>query len=97
MSPRPPSSAVDAADEEVLIMTQLYLCEEPYWSKYDAAATDHYSTNGNISINVISDGEKDTESLFTTSKFCCQNFGYTVFFKDNFKNITFLRTYIQKI
>jgi hypothetical protein len=58
MSPRPPSSSCTAdVEADLLIMTQLYLCEEPYWSKYDAAATDQYSTNGNISINVISDGK----------------------------------------
>ena len=34
-------------------MTQLYLCEEPYWSKYDQS--DLYDHP--IEINVISDGE----------------------------------------
>ena len=34
-------------------MTQLYLCEEPYWSKYDQS--DLYEHP--IEINVISDGE----------------------------------------
>ena len=34
-------------------MTQLYLCEEPYWSKYDQS--DLYDHP--IEINVISDGK----------------------------------------
>ena len=34
-------------------MTQLYLCEEPYWSKYDQS--DLYEHP--IEINVISDGK----------------------------------------
>ena len=35
-------------------MTQLYLCEEPYWSKYDHS--DIYDHP--LEINVISDGKK---------------------------------------
>ena len=48
-------------------MTQLYLCEEPYWSKYDHS--DLYDHP--LEINVISDGkdyyfveEAQTEVLF---------------------------------
>ncbi len=33
-------------------MTQLYLCEEPYWSKYDQSDI----CSEAIQINVISDG-----------------------------------------
>jgi hypothetical protein len=37
-------------------MSQLYLCEEPYWSKYDGTdiASEH------IQITVISDGNTET-------------------------------------
>ena len=38
-------------------MTQLYLCEEPYWSKYDVSEIG----SENILINVISDG---TDKIF---------------------------------
>ncbi len=34
-------------------MTQLYLCEEPYWSKYDQSDI----CSEAIQINVISDGK----------------------------------------
>ena len=37
-------------------MTQLYLCEEPYWSKYDGSEVGSEA----IQINVISDGTKLT-------------------------------------
>ena len=35
------------------VMTQLYLCEEPYWSKFDQAEVCSHA----IQINVISDGK----------------------------------------
>ena len=35
------------------IMSQLYLCEEPYWSKYDQSDV----CTKALQINVISDGE----------------------------------------
>ena len=38
-------------------MTQLYLCEEPYWSKYDRSEICPHA----LQINVISDGKKDKE------------------------------------
>ena len=44
-----PTSSVCAA------MTQLYLCEEPYWSKYDRSEICPHA----LQINVISDGKKD--------------------------------------
>ena len=34
-------------------MTQLYLCEEPYWSKYDRSEICPHA----LQINVISDGK----------------------------------------
>ncbi len=34
-------------------MSQLYLCEEPYWSKYDGSDI----ASEAIQINVISDGK----------------------------------------
>ena len=37
------------------VMAQLYLCEEPYWSKYDRAEADVCAQA--IEINVISDGK----------------------------------------
>jgi len=40
-------------------MTQLYLCEEPYWSKYDGSEVGSEA----IQINVISDGMKLTEKF----------------------------------
>ena len=46
-------------------MTQLYLCEEPYWSKYDQS--DLYDHP--IEINVISDGEYIMSVLMSTM--CC--------------------------
>ena len=54
------------------IMTQLYLCEEPYWSKYDQS--DLYEHP--IEINVISDGE------YTNNIPCVPNYtvDYGVFF-----------------
>ena len=39
-------------------MTQLYLCEEPYWSKYDRSEICPHA----LQINVISDGKKDKQS-----------------------------------
>ena len=42
-------------------MTQLYLCEEPYWSKYDQS--DLYEHP--IEINVISDGEQNSTLCFS--------------------------------
>ena len=43
-----PTSSVCAA------MTQLYLCEEPYWSKYDRSEICPHA----LQINVISDGKE---------------------------------------
>ena len=48
-----PTSSVCAA-----VMTQLYLCEEPYWSKYDRSEICPHA----LQINVISDGKKDKQS-----------------------------------
>lgn len=36
-------------------MTQLYLCEEPYWSKYDRSEICPHA----LQINVISDGKDE--------------------------------------
>ena len=42
-------------------MTQLYLCEEPYWSKYDQSdLSDHP-----LEINVISDGKYFPGKMWT--------------------------------
>jgi len=41
-------------------MNQLYLCEEPYWSRY---AGSEMSTD-DIKINIISDGKKCSCALF---------------------------------
>ena len=38
-------------------MTQLYLCEEPYWSKYDRSEICPHA----LQINVISDGKDSKE------------------------------------
>jgi hypothetical protein len=54
-------------------MTQLYLCEEPYWSKYDGSEVGSEA----IQINVISDGTQLTKILFFVYFFfLCRNFGY---------------------
>jgi hypothetical protein len=37
-------------------MTQLYLCEEPYWSKYDNRS--EICPQNALQINVISDGKE---------------------------------------
>ncbi len=47
-----PSSA--SASSSASAMTQLYLCEEPYWSKYDHSEICEQQPA--IQINVISDG-----------------------------------------
>ena len=47
-------------------MTQLYLCEEPYWSKYDQS--DLYEHT--IEINVISDGKATYIRVGDTSYAC---------------------------
>ena len=39
------------------IMSQLFLCDEPYWSKYDRSEICPHD----LQINVISDGKKTTE------------------------------------
>ena len=45
-----------------LEMTQLYLCEEPYWSKYDQSdLSDHP-----LEINVISDGKYYARKMCTS-------------------------------
>lgn len=40
-------------------MTQLYLCEEPYWSKYDGSEIGSDA----IQITVISDGKIKVQTL----------------------------------
>ena len=51
-APGPGSSMPPAA---WAAMTQLYLCEESYWSKYDRSEICPHA----LQINVISDGKED--------------------------------------
>lgn len=48
-------------------MSQLYLCDEPYWSKYDHSEICPHS----LQINVISDGKTDNsgESLQSVEEY----------------------------
>ena len=62
-----PTSSVCAA------MTQLYLCEEPYWSKYDRSEICPHA----LQINVISDGKDGRRTVLLIDVEVAQNEGRT--------------------
>ena len=54
-------------------MTQLYLCEEPYWSKYDRSEICPHA----LQINVISDGKDGRRAVLLIDVEVAQNEGRT--------------------
>ena len=54
-------------------MTQLYLCEESYWSKYDRSEICPHA----LQINVISDGKDGRRTVLLIDVEVAQNEGRT--------------------